>query len=129
MAAFIVISADNRLHYLVDGIENCRPLNPDVSTNISTGKITKSDTGYIYEYTIHGEGLRGDGAKSFSNLLANQLAAFRLAYNIQQDEVVNIFLLENPLTENDLAESESWIEEFDKVSCAGQGTDTSVLSL
>lgn len=123
MAAFIVISADNRLHYLVDGIEKCRPLNPDVSMGISTGKITKSDTGYTYEYTIHGEGAKDDGAKSFSHPLSNQLAAFRQAYNIPRDELIKIFLLENPLTGDDLDESKLWIKGFDEVFCAGQGHD------
>ncbi|MCQ2258725.1 MAG: hypothetical protein MJZ41_12160 [Bacteroidaceae bacterium] len=124
MAAFIVISADNRLHYLVDGIENCRPLNPDVSAEISTGKISKTENEYIYNYTIPGEGRFGDKAKSFSELLSNQLAAFRLAYAIPHDELVNIFFLENPLTEEELEKSESWLEDFDKVFNAGLGHDT-----
>lgn len=124
MAAFIVISADNRLHYMVDGIEKCRPLNPDAPAEISTGKITKSENGYIYEYTIHGEGCSDDKAKSFSELLSNQLAAFRLAYTIPQNELVNIFFLENPLTEEEFEESESWLEDFEKVYNSGQGHDT-----
>ena len=105
MAAFIVISADNRLHYLVDGIEKCRPLNPDVTAEISTGKISKTENGYVYNYTIHGEGSSDDKAKPFSELLSNQLAAFRLAFAIPHDELVNIFFLENPLTEEELEES------------------------
>ena len=124
MTAFIVISADNRLHYLVDGIEKCRPLNKNVSAEISTGKITKSDSGYVYEYKIHGDGCTGEGARSFSDLISNQLAAVRLAYSIPQDELVNIFFLENPLTEEDLEQSESWIEDFHAVYRAGQGHDT-----
>ena len=124
MAAFIVISADNRLHYLVDGIEKCRPLNPDVSAEISTGKISKTENGYVYNYTIHSEGSSDDNAKPFSELLSNQLAAFRLAYAIPHDELVNIFFLENPLTEEELEESESWLEDFEKVYNAGLGHDT-----
>ena len=124
MAAFIVISADNRLHYLVDGIEKCRPLNPDVTAEISTGKISKTENGYVYNYTIHGEGNSDDKAKPFSELLSNQLAAFRLAFAIPHDELVNIFFLENPLTEEELEESESWLEDFEKVYNAGLGHDT-----
>lgn len=45
MAAFIVISTDNKLHHLVDGIEKCRPRNPHVETYISTGKIIRSESG------------------------------------------------------------------------------------
>ena len=125
MSAFIVISTNNRLHYLVDGIEKSRPLNPAVPINISTGKITESDAGYTYKYTVHGEKSEKGSAKSFSNLLSNQLAAFRLAYSIPEPEIVNIFLLENPLTENDLAESEGWIEEIGKVYGDGLGHDSS----
>lgn len=125
MAAFIVISADNRLHYLVDGIEKCRPLNPNVSAEISTGKISKTESGgYVYNYTIYGEGCYANSARSFSDLLKNQLAAFRLACAIPQNELVNIFFLENPLTEEELEESESWLEDFERVYNAGLGHDT-----
>lgn len=48
MAAFIVISTDNKLHDLVDDIEKCRPRNPHVETYISTGKIIRTESG---EYT------------------------------------------------------------------------------
>lgn len=125
MAAFIVISADNRLHYLVDGIEKCRPLNPSVVTDISTGKILKSDNGsYTYEYKIHGEGSNNNEVRSLSDLLSNQLAAFRLAHSIPKEQLVNIFFLENPLTEGDYDELKLWIEEFDKVYDNGKGSDT-----
>lgn len=125
MAAFIVISAENRLHYIVDGIEKSRPLNPGISAEISTGKILKADDGgYIYEYTIHGESTKSEKEKSLSSILSNQLAAFRLAYTIPENQLVNIFFLENPLTEKDLDESESWIDEFNKVYKAGTGNDT-----
>lgn len=124
MAAFIVISADERLHHLVDGIKKCRPLNSAVSAKISTGKITKKDQRYIYEYTIQGEGCTGDGEKTFCDLLSNQLSAFRLAYTIPKDQLVNIFFLENPLTEQDLEKSNCWMKEFDKLFHAGKGSDT-----
>lgn len=125
MAAFIVISADNRLHYLVDGIEKCRPLNPSVVTDVSTGKILKSENGcYTYEYKIHGEGSNKNAVRSLSELLSNQLAAFRLAHSIPKDQLVNIFFLENPLTESDYDETKLWIEEFDKVYDNGKGSDT-----
>ena len=54
MAAFIVISTDNKLHDLVDDIEKCRPRNPHVETYISTGKIIRTESGeYTYRYTIY----------------------------------------------------------------------------
>ena len=124
MAAFIVISADNRLHYLVDGIEKCRPLNPAVCTNISTGKIIKGDSGYTYEYKIQGEDTKNKEKNSLCDLLSNQLAAFRLANTIPEESIVNIFLLENPLCNEDYDEVETWLNEFAKVYDNGQGSDT-----
>lgn len=115
MAAFIVISANDNLHYLVDGIEKCRPLNPNVITYISTGKIKSSDSGFFYEFSLNGELTTGEDAKSFNYYLVNQLAQFRLIHTIQDDELVNIFFLDNPLNEHELQISESWFNEFDKV--------------
>lgn len=119
MAAFIVISANNQIHYLVDGIEKCRPLNNDISAEISTGKITKTENGYVYNYTSPGKGSSDDTAKTFSNRLSNQLAAFR-TYTISQNELVNIFFLENPLTKEDFEKSESWLKEFENVNKGGR---------
>lgn len=122
MSAFIVISTDNRLHHLLDGIEKCRPVNPGVTTQISTGKITQEETGqYSYEYSIHGEHVKGDEAKSLGFLISNQLAAFRTRYVISEDRLVNIFLLENPLIAEKLDNSQEWIEELDKIY--DKGTD------
>ena len=115
MAAFIVISANDNLHYLVDGIEKCRPLNPNVLTHISTGKIKSSDSGFFYEFSLNGELTTGEDAKSFNYYLVNQFAQFRLIHTIQDDELVNIFFLDNPLNEHELQISESWFNEFDKV--------------
>jgi hypothetical protein len=115
MAPFIVISADNRLHYLVDGIEKCRPQNPSTITNISTGKIIKGDSGYVYKYRVFSEQVQGDDSRTLSDLISNQLAAFRTGCNIPAQDSVNIFLLENILTEDDLNVSNSWVEEFKEV--------------
>lgn len=41
MAAFIVISASEKLNWIVDDIERCRPLNPSVESHIGTGKLEK----------------------------------------------------------------------------------------
>lgn len=114
MSAFIVISSSNRLHYLVDGIERCRPLNPNVFTKISTGKIIKSESDYKYKYNIYDAGHECDEAKSFTELLSNQLAAFRTAYNIG-NKLVNIFFLMDPQSQNDIDETEQWLKAFDEV--------------
>ncbi len=108
MAAFVVISTDNRLSGLVDGIEKCLPLNPDVGTHISTGKIEKEGDEYFYKYQINNEGNGGNGTEDLSNLVLNQLATFRLAYGVSG--TLNVFMLENPRTEEELQLLETWLK-------------------
>ncbi len=119
MAAFIVISADNRLHHIVDGIEKCRPLNHDIVVNLSTGKIIDDNGNLTYQYSItSGVSSKGE-KKNFSDLLANQLAHFRLHSHIADNEMVNIFILENPLNADDLEKGRWWQEEIKKIYESG----------
>lgn len=111
MAEFIVISADDRLHYLVDGIKKCHSLNPDVAS-FYTRKIIKTEKGYKYDYTKSRSDDSNECADSFGNSLLNQLAQIRLANNISEDVLVNIFFLENPLKEESVEESLEWLKEF-----------------
>lgn len=124
MAAFIVISTSNRLHYLVDGVEKCRPLNPSVETHISTGKISLESEGYFYHYRVAEKESDDETKVDFCNLLSNQLAEFRKECSISKEQSVNIFLLENPLSEEDYRQDEMWLAEFDKVYGKGHGSDT-----
>ena len=125
MAAFIVISTDNKLHDLVDDIEKCRPRNPRVETYISTGKIISSESGeYTYSYTVAGEVEKNEEKVSLSNLLSNQFARFRKVCGIPKAESVNVFLLENPLNEKELEQEERWLSEFEDIYEEGQGKDT-----
>lgn len=114
MAEFIVISADDRLHYLVDGIKKCHSLNPDVAS-FFTGKIIKTEKGYKYDYTISKLDSSKECADSFGNILLNQLAQIRLENCISEDVLVNIFFLENPLKKEDLDASAEWLSEFEEV--------------
>lgn len=115
MASFIVISTNERLHFLVDSIKECCPPNPDVRTNISTGKILKTEQSFVYEYTILGEESKSDQSQELSYWLTNQIAQFRLVNSIPNDNLINIFLLENPLTDEDFYEAKMWISAFDDV--------------
>lgn len=115
MAAFIIISADNRLHHLVDDIFSCRPLKSDVSVNLSTGMIIEENGELIYKYSISGNDVSTGEKKDFSTLFANQLAQFRLQCHIVNNDLVNIFLLENPLTDHDYAKCQWWQDEIQKV--------------
>ncbi len=113
MAAFVVISTDNRLSGLVDGIEKCLPLNPDVGTHISTGKIEKKRNDYFYKYQINNEGNGGNETGDLFNLVLIQLSAFRHAYEVSG--TLNVFMLENPRTEEELQLLEIRLTEFERL--------------
>lgn len=118
MSAFIVISVKDSLNWIVDGIKDCRPHNPDVVTYLSTGKIKKEgDDKYLYEYTAFSKHA-GDGNSDSTlsrtvesdiprNLFSNQIAQF-LNVCENEGEQINIFLVDNPITDDDFEQS-SWL--------------------
>ena len=107
MSAFIVISIQNHLHQIVDGIEKCRPQNHDVTTFISTGKLVKKDDKFFYEYTC-GEEKEERESNELYQLLTNQFAHFR---NIsEKQDKINIFILDNPLKPEDF-QMTKWINQ------------------
>jgi len=115
MSKYIVISTDNRLHYLVDGIVASRPLNSEVTTYVSSGKILHETEGLTYQYTVESSTSVNGEKYAFHELVANHLAQFRLQHTMAQNDLVNIFLLENPLTEVQFAEGELWQREFQQI--------------
>lgn len=118
MSAFIVISVKDSLNWIVDGIKDCRPHNPEVVTYLSTGKIKKEeDDKYLYEYTSFSKHA-GDGNADNTlsrtvesdiprNLFSNQIAQF-LNVCENEGEQINIFLVDNPITDADFEQS-SWL--------------------
>lgn len=118
MSTFIVISVKDSLNWIVDGIKECRPHNPDVVTYLSAGKIKTTGTDeYLYEYITYAKHA-GDGgadetlAKKVEtdtprNLFTNQIAQV-LNVSENEGEQINVFLLDNPMTEEDFEHS-SWI--------------------
>lgn len=118
MSAFIVISVKDSLNWIVDGIKDCRPHNPEVVTYLSTGKIKKEgDDKYLYEYTAFSKHT-GDGNSDNTlsrtvesdiprNLFTNQIAQF-LNVCENEGEQINIFLVDNPITDDDFEQS-SWL--------------------
>lgn len=118
MSAFIVISVKDSLNWIVDGISLCRPHNPSVVTYLSTGKIKKEDENkYHYEYTVFSKHV-GDNCSDSTlaktneidiprNLFSNQIAQF-LHVSENAGEQLNVFLLDNPMTETDFEQS-SWL--------------------
>lgn len=120
MSAFIVISVKDSLNWIVDGIKDCRPHNPDVITHLSTGKIKKADENkYLYEYTTYSKHAGGGNtdealAKTIEsdfprNLFKNQIAQF-LHVCENEGEQINIFLLDNPITDEDFEQS-TWLTD------------------
>ena len=118
MSAFIVISVKDSLNWIVDGIKDCRPHNPEVVTYLSTGKIKKEgEDKYLYEYTAFSKHA-GDGNADNTlsrtvqsdiprNLFSNQIAQF-LNVCENEGEQINIFLIDNPITDEDFEQS-SWL--------------------
>lgn len=118
MSAFIVISVKDSLNWIVDGIKECRPHNPEVATYISIGKI-KKDGGdkYLYEYTAfskHAGDSNTDNTLPRTiesdiprNLFSNQIAQF-LHICENEGEQINLFLIDNPISDADFEQS-SWI--------------------
>ena len=118
MSAFIVISVKDSLNWIVDGIKDCRPHNPEVVTYLSTGKIKKEgEDKYLYEYTAFSKHA-GDGNADDTlsrtvesdiprNLFSNQIAQF-LNVCENEGEQINIFLVDNPITDEDFEQS-SWL--------------------
>lgn len=118
MSAFIVISIKDSLNWIVDGIKDCRPHNPAVATYISTGKILKAEEDkYLYEYTAFSKHAGDDNADNTlsrtiesdipRNLFSNQIAQF-LNVCENEGEQINIFLIDNPITDSDF-EWSSWL--------------------
>ncbi len=109
MTAFVVISTNSRLHTLVDGIQDSRPLNPAVATLISSGKLLQQEDGLYYEYQSTVKSKPQKIAEELEDLLLNQLAHTK--HDAQWGDNVNplrVFLLENPLDEQE-NEIEDWI--------------------
>ena len=123
MTAFIVISIKDSLHWIVDGIEKSCPQNPAVQTFVSTGKICKEERGHVYRFTIAKKERKEEGGvETFENLLNNQISQFR---HLCGDENIktNIFVLDNPMTDEDVETSRWIMQEIRNVYASHKQTD------
>ena len=101
MSAFIVISTSDKLNWIVDGIVKCRPQNPSTLTHIATGKICHREDALYYDHTYSVDSTNSsNSAEDLSSLLANQMAQFRRATELQEE--LQIFTLENPIDAENL---------------------------
>lgn len=111
MTSFIVISTENSLHWILDGIEKCRPSTErdelkHIEPFISTGRIIERKDGSLeYKYTSTDVG-KDVEKKTLKVLFQNHVAIFKNQANIGAD-TINVFVLYNlDDTENDKNE---WI--------------------
>lgn len=114
MSAFLVISTTEKLNWIVDGIIECRPQNPDVPTYIGTGKLEKRKEGtyYIHNYSTKDELNKDEEqATDLQELIANQFAHFRKESGVKDN--LQIFLLDNPIDQESLAYSQKIYDAID----------------
>lgn len=115
MTAFIVISTTESLNWIVDDIERCRPQNPAVETHIEIGKLHLKDDGMYYHYTYGAHATQTEeGGSDLYALLANQIANFRLRAQLAGG-IVQIFMLENPISAVDIDRAKLVYDELQKV--------------
>ncbi len=105
MSAFLVISATEKLNWIVDGIIECRPQNPDVVTYIGTGKLENRKDGiyYVHNYTTKNHlntDISEEEVANLQEVIANQFAHFRKHSGVKDN--LQIFILDNPI------DQESW---------------------
>lgn len=114
MSAFLVISTTEKLNWIVDGIIECRPQNPNVSTYIGTGKLENREDGvyYIHNYSAK-DGVNNDEEKAtdLQELIANQFAHFRKESGVKDN--LQIFILDNPIDQESLAYSQKIFDVID----------------
>lgn len=116
MSAFLVISTSDKLNWIVDGIEKCRPLNPNVETFIGTGKLEHRAKGlyYVHNYTANDDTNNCEEEVSdLQCLIANQFAHFRSASGVRDN--LQIFILDNPIDEKSLEYSQKIYNQIDNV--------------
>lgn len=116
MSAFLVISTSDRLNWIVDGIEKCRPQNPNVETFIGTGKLEHRAKGlyYVHNYTAYDDTNNCEEEVSdLQCLIANQFAHFRRASGVRDN--LQIFILDNPVDEKSLEYSQNIYNQIDNV--------------
>lgn len=113
MASFILLSIDNSLHWLLDGIEKHRPTTAS-STFISSGKIIEEENGNLtYKYTSSEENAC-EKKRKLRDLFQNHVATFKNQANIGGG-YVNIFVLLN--IDNEKSNSQEWVfEEINKTA-------------
>lgn len=117
MSAFLVISATEKLNWIVDGIIECRPQNPNVVTYIGTGKLETRKDGiyYVHIYTaknnLNSTENREEEAADLQEVIANQFAHFRKYSGVQDN--LQIFILDNPIDQESWAYSQRIYDAID----------------
>ncbi len=127
MAAFIVISASEKLNWIVDDIERCCPLNPSVESHIGTGKLEKKENGLYYVHNDHIEHETPDEEQDLQNLITNQLAHFRHDAGVKDNLL--IFVLDNPINKESLVYSSGIYQTIDTAINSKSENDCNVIRI
>lgn len=116
MSHFMVVSVCDRTNWIAEEIVKCTPKSQEALSLVSAGKIEKIEGDYFY-YTHSLGSVKSEQDKkkatSFKVCFANQLAQFRKITGVS--ELVNVLLLDNPMTEEQQNLSDSLIEEIEFV--------------
>ena len=110
-SAFIVISASEKLNWIVDDIGRCRPQNPSVVSHIGTGKIEKKENGIYYVHNDHTEQVQKEEGHDLQDLIANQFAHFR--HDAELKDNLLVFILDNPIDEESFVYSSEIYQTID----------------
>lgn len=134
MSDFLVISLKERLNWIVEAIRENMPRNPDIPVNFSYGKIKKKDEDrYSYEYLSYSSSSQDsdklkEEADSPRNLFNNQIGQFRTIAKLG-DSNLNIFCLDNPLDEDDMAESKWLLDELMALYASRRQTNFQIIRI
>ncbi len=121
MSAFIVIGINERVEQIINGIIQNRPLNPAVNTIISYGIFKDNCRGIDnceYQYVCFNgqtvEKCQINYERGFNVVFANQLAHLRAKCE-NKDSVINVFLVSNPLINDDFSRMKFILQELENL--------------
>lgn len=124
-SAFIVISASEKLNWIVDDIGRCRPQNPSVVSHIGTGKIEKKENGIYYVHNDHTEQVQKEEGHDLQDLIANQFAHFR--HDAELKDNLLVFILDNPIDEESFVYSSEIYQTIDSAIKSKSENDCNVI--
>ena len=125
MSAFVVISTQERLNWIVDKISENKPANHAVGTLIWGGYVMHTEKGVYFKHTS-AEKQETKESITLYEALENHLAAFkkvRKNFDMNNNLSTDIFLLANPLVKDEITELQEYLDAYDNMVCTGTQND------